>query len=52
MTETVQPTDNQPAETEEKKGGMKVSTILLWVAVIGILGFGRLGFVQCESDPS
>ena len=48
MTDTVQPTDNQPAETEEKKGGMKVSTILLWVAVIGILALVGWGLYNAN----
>ncbi len=48
MTETIQPTKNKPAESEEKKGGMRLSLIFLSVAVIGLLAIVGWGLINAN----
>jgi cytochrome c biogenesis protein CcmG/thiol:disulfide interchange protein DsbE len=48
MTETIQPTDNQITEPKEEKSKFRFSSILLWVAVIGILALVGWGLVNAN----
>ena len=48
MTETVQPTENQPEQTEKPKSEVRVTTILLWVAVFGILALVGWGLINAN----
>lgn len=48
MTETVQPTENQPEKTEETKSKFRMTTVLLWVAVFGILALVGWGLVNAN----
>ena len=48
MTETIQPTETQPEETEESKSTFQLSTILLWAAVIGILALVGWGLMNAN----
>ena len=46
MTETIQPTENQPEKAEETKSKFRVTTVLLWVAVFGILALVGWGLIN------
>lgn len=48
MTETIQPTDNQAAESAESKSKIKLTTILLWTAVIGVLAVVGWGLMNAN----
>ncbi len=44
----IQPTDNESAEVEEKKGSIRLSSIILWIAVIGILALVGWGLLNAN----
>ena len=48
MTETVQPTENQPEKAEVAKSKFRVTTVLLWVAVFGILALVGWGLINAN----
>lgn len=48
MTDTIQPTDNQSVEVEKTKSKFRLSTILLWVAVIGLLALVGWGLLNAN----
>ncbi|NHZ72665.1 MAG: redoxin domain-containing protein [Aquificales bacterium] len=48
MTETVQPTETPSEETEETKSKFQLTTVLLWVAVIGILALVGWGLMNAN----
>jgi cytochrome c biogenesis protein CcmG, thiol:disulfide interchange protein DsbE len=48
MTDTTQPTDSQLAETKENKPKFRLGTILLWLAVIGLLALVGWGLLNAN----
>ena len=48
MTETIQPTENQSEKAEKPKSKFRVTTVLLWVAVFGILALVGWGLVNAN----
>lgn len=48
MTDTIQPTDNPSVETGKTKPKFRVTTILLWVAVFGILALVGWGLLNAN----
>jgi len=48
MTDTIQPTENQPEKAEAPKSKFRVTTVLLWVAVFGILALVGWGLVNAN----
>ncbi|MBE2220794.1 MAG: TlpA family protein disulfide reductase [Anaerolineae bacterium] len=48
MTDTIQPTENPTVGTEKSKPKFRVTTILLWVAVIGILALVGWGLINAN----
>jgi cytochrome c biogenesis protein CcmG/thiol:disulfide interchange protein DsbE len=48
MTETVQPTEHQPEKVEKTKSKIQITTVLLWVAVFGILALVGWGLINAN----
>ncbi|MFO7678962.1 MAG: TlpA disulfide reductase family protein [Chloroflexota bacterium] len=49
MTETVQPTTDQPEESKEAAKKYRLSSILLWITVIGVLALVGWGLINANA---